>query len=160
MINLTDNGLNEKRPVKSGRDRKSITYKWINFVQFMELTERIALIVSKTDAVMRKTVCPKQRLSLTLRFLATGETNFWSREKHFLYYWWSLQNNCNSACWNLTYLKFSSRQKDWKKIENVFKEKWNVPHCIGAVDGEHIEIIMCDMVSQYYNSKGTNSVVF
>ena len=42
----------------------------------MELTERIALIVSKTDAVMRKTVCPKQRLSLTLRFLATGETKF------------------------------------------------------------------------------------
>ena len=34
----------------------------------------IAPIVSKTDTVMRKAICPKQRLALTLRFLATGES--------------------------------------------------------------------------------------
>ena len=42
--------------------------------QFIELTEIIAFIVSKTDTVMRKVMCPKQRLVLTLRFLATGES--------------------------------------------------------------------------------------
>ena len=46
----------------------------MNYEQFIELTEMIAPIVSKTDIVMRKAICPKQRLALTLRFLATEES--------------------------------------------------------------------------------------
>ena len=41
-----------------------------------------------------------------------------------------------------TYLKFPSRQKNWKNIQKKFDE-----------------IIGCDMGSQYYNYKGTKSVV-
>ena len=58
-----------------------------------------------------------------------------------------------------TYLKFPSCPEDWKNIEKNFKEKWDFPHCISAVDGRHIEIIECGMGSQYYNHKGTNSSV-
>ena len=58
-----------------------------------------------------------------------------------------------------TYLKFLSCQEGWKNIEKNFKEKWDFPHCINAVDGRHIEIIGCGMGSQYYNYKGTNSIV-
>ena len=46
----------------------------MNYEQFIELTEMIATIVSKTGAGMRKAICPKQKLALTLRFLATGES--------------------------------------------------------------------------------------
>ena len=38
----------------------------MNHEQFIELTEIIAPIVSKTDTVMREVICPKQRLTLTL----------------------------------------------------------------------------------------------
>ena len=50
--------------------------------QFIESTEIIASIVSKMDTVMRKVICPEQRLVLTLRFLATGES-FHSLEYRF-----------------------------------------------------------------------------
>ena len=42
----------------------------------------IAPIVSKTDTVTSKAICPKQRLARTLRFLATGES-FCSLEYQF-----------------------------------------------------------------------------
>ena len=31
---------------------------------------------------------------------------------------------------------------------------------MGVVDGKHIDIIGCGMGSQYYNYKGTNSIIF
>ena len=45
------------------------------------------------------------------------------------------------------------------EIEKIFDKKWNFPHCIGAVDGKHITIMGCGMGSQYYNYKGTNSMI-
>ena len=41
----------------------------------------------------------------------------------------------------------------------MFKEKSNFPHCIDVVDGKHSEIIGCGMGSQYYNYKGSDSIV-
>jgi len=28
----------------------------------------------------------------------------------------------------------------WRASENVFKEKWNFPHCVAAIDGKHVRI--------------------
>ena len=107
IIDLVDNEPKEKRVVKRGRDRKWIKdwdekgaynnivlnlslhdeegfrrFVHMNYEQFIELTEMITPIVSKTDTVMRKAICPKHRLALTLRFLATGES-FHSLEYQF-----------------------------------------------------------------------------
>ena len=46
----------------------------MNYEQSIKLTEMIAPIVSNSDTVMRKAICPKQGLALTLTFLATGES--------------------------------------------------------------------------------------
>ena len=54
----------------------------MNYEQFIDLTEMIAPIVSKTDKVVKKAVFPNQRLELTLRFLATLES-FRSLEYQF-----------------------------------------------------------------------------
>ena len=43
--------------------------------------------------------------------------------------------------------------------EGLSRLKWNFQHCIGTADDKHIEIIGCSMESQYYNYKGTNSIV-
>ena len=38
------------------------------------------------------------------------------------------------------YLMCPTESKDWKKIEERFRNRWNVPHAVGALDGKHIAI--------------------
>ena len=41
-----------------------------------------------------------------------------------------------------------------------FEEKWNYPHCLGAIDGKHV-VMQCPAKarSYYYNYKNTHSIV-
>lgn len=58
--------------------------------------------------------------------------------------------------WNVfsdEYLK-SMTPEEWKMIAEKYEEKWNFPHCFGAVDGKHIRIIMPPKSgSLYFNYK-------
>ena len=49
---------------------------------------------------------------------------------------------------------------DWRLIAENFKEKWDFPHCIGAVDGKHVVMkAPANSGSLYYNYKNTFSIV-
>ena len=32
------------------------------------------------------------------------------------------------------------KESDWMKISKRFEERWNFPHCVGALDGKHVVI--------------------
>lgn len=49
---------------------------------------------------------------------------------------------------------------EWKKITKVFEERWNFPHCCGAIDGKHVVLqAPIKSGSEYFNYKSTFSVV-
>ena len=39
--------------------------------------------------------------------------------------------------------------EDWKEIANEFSNKWNFPHCIGAIDGKHV-VIQVNLIFKKY----------
>ncbi|XP_060860280.1 uncharacterized protein LOC132937465 [Metopolophium dirhodum] len=106
-----------------------------------------------------------QRLSTTLRFLATG------RSMQDLKYSVAISpqslgqiipETCTAICkvlWR-DYLKFPNSEDEWKEISRKFETKWNFPHCLGAVDGKHVSIACPPKSSSfYYNYKGFFSLV-
>jgi hypothetical protein len=50
--------------------------------------------------------------------------------------------------------------EEWKSIAKGFEDTWNFPKCCGDIDGKHMLIMAPpNCGSEYYNYKGTNSVV-
>ena len=112
-----------------------------------------------------KVIRAAERLTLTIRFLATGET-YRSLSFQFRISKSAISYIVNEVCQaiekNLAsrYLKFPSTHEEWAHIACQFEQRWNFPNCIGAIDGKHVVIQPpANADSYYYNYKHTNSIV-
>ena len=57
-------------------------------------------------------------------------------------------------------LWFTGATEQWIQVAPDFEEKWQFPHCIGAIDGKHISILPLPKTgSQYFNYKHFFSIV-
>ncbi|KAK4306547.1 hypothetical protein Pmani_021640 [Petrolisthes manimaculis] len=96
--------------------------------------------ISKTDTRMTKAVTPQERLAITLRYLATGET------QTSLSYQFRVSQNlisliipetCSAIYEALQpiYMRMPRSQEEWRKVSQDFHSLWNYPLCLGALDG-------------------------
>ena len=125
----------------------------------------VAPLIAKKDTNFRKAISPEERLAVTLRFLASGESQ---QSLSFSYRIGRstlsgiLKQTCDVmySCLSELYLSPPSSQTDWQMISTDFEEIWNLPHVVGAIDGKHVRIQCPNKTgSLYHNYKGFFSLV-
>lgn len=63
------------------------------------------------------------------------------------------------TCLLNTYMKLPT-ENEWKTLAERFKNRWNFPNCVGAIDGKHVSFqAPPNSGSLYFNYKGTFSLV-
>lgn len=137
----------------------------MNEETYLKLLSLVAPFIEKKDTIMREAISPHERLTATLRFLATGRT-YEDLKFSTIISPQSLSKIIPETCQvtyevlKKDYLKFPQTENDWKNIANDFEKRWNFPHCLGALDGKHVEIVPpAGSGSYFYNYKQRHSMV-
>lgn len=133
--------------------------------RYFDLLFKLEQFIAKKDTNMRKSISADERLTLTLRYLASGESQ---QDLSFHFRISRTSVSCivyevSLAIWNHLkdeFLPFPNTEPEWRNIAKEFEDDWNLPHCIGAIDGKHIAMD-CPRGSgtNYHNYKGYFSTV-
>jgi hypothetical protein len=131
---------------------------------FHEILMRVAPRITKEDTNYRKALEPGLKLAITLRFLASGDS-YRSLKFNFRVSHNAIGKFIPEVCqaifeeyYETTTLP--STEAEWKASSKMFWERWNLPHCCGAIDGKHIAMKAPNLSSSlYHNYKGFFSLI-
>ena len=133
--------------------------------RFEHLLGLVGPLIMKHDTRFRKAIPVDERLSLSLRYLASGDSQI------SLSYLFRIGRKTVSSIISETtyaiaevlrpiYLTCPTTVEHWKTIAADFEELWQFPHSIGAIDGKHIQIEKpAKTGTLFYNYKGFTSIV-
>ncbi|XP_046562255.1 uncharacterized protein LOC124271222 [Haliotis rubra] len=113
---------------------------------FDELLNRIIPVIQRRDTHRETSPrCPRMKLAMTLRHLATGDryhTIQYDFRCGYSTVVWIVQEVCQAIIQELKdeVMLLPRTQEDCKDIAQQFQDRWNVPHALGALDGKHIAI--------------------
>ena len=141
-----------------------------NFVRvepamFHELVQRLTPRIEKQVTNMRRPLEPGLKVAITLRYLASGN------DYHSLMYGFRVpHNSCSKLLREVCQAIIDEYAEEvmscpvtpaeWGTVEERFRNRWNLPHAVGAIDGKHIKITCpANEGSNYFNYKGFYSVV-
>ena len=133
--------------------------------RFEHLLQLIGHRLSKKDTRFRKSIPASERLALTLRFLASGDSQK-SLSFAFRIGTTTVSNIISETCdvirqvLGVKFLKAPRCPSDWLEIADGFEEIWDMPNVIGAIDGKHIQIeAPAKSGTLFHNYKGFFSIV-
>ena len=146
---------------------KFIQYTRMSVAAFDLLLEKVSPYIRTRVAhgsAIRQTICTAERLIITLRFLSQG-ISFMTLSFIYRHGALTIRNivlEGTQAIWLALKEEFCpvpNTAEKWKEVAAGFQEKWNLPHCLGAVDGKHIQIqAPPNTGSAFFNYKGTFSI--
>ncbi|KAK3800850.1 hypothetical protein RRG08_008605 [Elysia crispata] len=143
---------------------KFIKYFRMQKSSFSELQDICQDDLLKENTNYRKAISPIERLTVTLRFLATGES-FQSLAFRFRLGHETVRRIVKETV-QVLWRKLQPQdmpvpdKHSWEQIANGFQERWQFPLCAGAIDGKHVQLkAPVDSGSQYFNYKGHYSIV-
>ncbi|XP_045775421.1 uncharacterized protein LOC123874228 [Maniola jurtina] len=150
-------------------NRRNIRSKFNTFLRISSEEFEILLnltgpMISKTDTRWRNAVSASDRLAITLRYLATGDSYF-SLGTLFKVSPQVISLIILDVCQTLVstlsnYLRMPNTHGEWLSVARSFMQKWNVPNCVGALDGKHIRILCpTNSGSEFFNYKSYFSIV-
>ena len=132
---------------------------------FNRLVTLVSPFIAKEDTCMREAIAPAERVALTLRFLATGES-FHSLAFQFRISRQEISMIVEEVCDAVAkviggrFMQVPSTDEEWLSLSKQFQERWNFPNCLGAIDGKHIVMVQpSHSGSHYRNYKGSDSIV-
>nr|XP_037275506.1 protein ANTAGONIST OF LIKE HETEROCHROMATIN PROTEIN 1-like [Rhipicephalus microplus] len=133
--------------------------------QFLQLLSRVETRIQKKDTVMRQSISAETRLQVTLRYLASGESQH-SLSCQFRLGHSSVNDIIYETCRAIyeelggDLIRTPGTEEEWKNVMEGFSQKWNFPNCIGAIDGKHVLIKKPPKLGTIYrNYKKSFSVI-
>ncbi|KAM6922840.1 uncharacterized protein PEZ65_011133 [Lycodopsis pacificus] len=139
-------------------------YMRLTISQFDDLLARVGPRISRLDTNYRRSISAAERLSICLRYLATGDS-FRTIANSFcvgVSTVSSIVPDVARAIWDCLVEEFMAvpTTEEWRSIAVQFEERWNFPLCCGALDGKHVLLkAPANSGSQFFNYKGTFSLV-
>ena len=134
--------------------------------RFNHLLFLVELLIRKSDTRFRKSISASERLALTLRLLATGNS------QRILSYSFRIgratvskivSKTCEAiySALNEKYMSYLKCEDDWLHISEQLEKMWNMPRTVGFIDGKHIEMeCLKSSGTLYYNNyKGFFSMI-
>ncbi|XP_028129122.2 uncharacterized protein LOC114325295 [Diabrotica virgifera virgifera] len=120
-------------------DKRCYIYFRMTIDCFDELLHLVENDIRKSDTNYREAISPEERLAITLRYLATGDT-FYTIGHSFRVGFSTVSaivvEVCEALCRNLQHIIYlpEPTTEIWKKSEEGFRNTWRFPNCIGSID--------------------------
>ncbi|XP_056378939.1 uncharacterized protein LOC130274527 [Hyla sarda] len=131
---------------------------------FHDLLAHINEGIRRQDTHLRRSISPEERLIVTLKFLASGES-FSSLHFQFCQGISTISGIVRTTCdalWDCLLEEFLPQPSPelWLQIAEKFHEVTQFPNCVGAIDGKYIRIQKpAHPGSEYFNYKKFYSTI-
>ena len=112
---------------------------------YNEVLQRTEGRIEKKDTCYRKSLPPGLKLSSTLRHLACGDS-YPSLSYNFRVTPNTISLIVDEVCdaikteFAVEVIQCPTTNEEWTAIAEQFKERWQFPHCCGALDGKHVAV--------------------
>ena len=134
------------------------TYYHMTTRSFKYILMQIQDYIYKLRLNFWPSICPEEKLAVCISYLATGHsitTTAYNFRLGISTVWNIIHDVC-CAIWGVLspiHMPLPTEEQ-WKYTADDFYTKWNIPNCLGVIDGKHVNIqAPANSGSLFYNYK-------